>query len=500
MAKEKDFFSFLDRFTVVEDDSSSYEVGISDDGFSYLDMLSEKKAKQITFEDRQNKQTSAALDGSTGARGKSNIAKVETVNHDSLCFDTDLNKIIKDLQARRNRMRLLPLAASIAFVLFLAWLLLPTLLKVITGLIGAPVILLVLFNVWRWDAARKHVRFKYRITGAGQTAFNAINSALGKLASSEQVLYYTGRRHFEDTRYSGGATSLPTFAGIILDHRAPPLLDLDIKVWHIRIHGKDLYFMPDHLLVYDGARIGGISYGRIEISSLFQECQARDIARRTRDCEVVGNTWRFTNKDGSPDKRFNNNSEVPILKYGVLKLAGPNLDMQFFTTLQAASTNAPRGFAPMQNLAKKPQRNVAEARRGQTTDRRRAAAAPKSVNAPRSVPVDIYSVFMDAMCCVMAADKRATTSEQKRIHSLMQELGSGWSQEQINNYLKGFLDKVRKGQRQAILEDALGKAKAINKLGKGQQLLKCVQSLAEADGSLDPKEKQICDRFVEALS
>src|SRR6185369_17699305 len=35
-----------------------------------------------------------------------------------------------------------------------------------------------------------------------------------------------------------------------------------------------------------------------------------------RDAQIVDNTWRFVNKNGSPDKRFNNNKQLPITLYG----------------------------------------------------------------------------------------------------------------------------------------------------------------------------------------
>ena len=54
------FFSFLDHFNFIEDDSSSYEVGISDEGFSYLDLASEKKMKAISFQEKQKRETGAA--------------------------------------------------------------------------------------------------------------------------------------------------------------------------------------------------------------------------------------------------------------------------------------------------------------------------------------------------------------------------------------------------------------------------------------------------------
>lgn len=38
------------------------------------------------------------------------------------------------------------------------------------------------------------------------------------------------------------------------------------------------------------------------------------------DAEVVGHTWKKANKDGSPDRRFANNYQIPILKYGDIRL------------------------------------------------------------------------------------------------------------------------------------------------------------------------------------
>src|SRR5262249_7813183 len=38
------------------------------------------------------------------------------------------------------------------------------------------------------------------------------------------------------------------------------------------------------------------------------------------DSRVVGNTWRKANKDGSPDRRFANNFQIPIAEYGRLRI------------------------------------------------------------------------------------------------------------------------------------------------------------------------------------
>jgi hypothetical protein len=36
------------------------------------------------------------------------------------------------------------------------------------------------------------------------------------------------------------------------------------------------------------------------------------------DAKQVGTTWRYVNKNGTPDKRFNNNTQIPIMRYGVI--------------------------------------------------------------------------------------------------------------------------------------------------------------------------------------
>ncbi len=95
--------------------------------------------------------------------------------------------------------------------------------------------------------------------------------------------------------------------------------------------------MPDHVLIYDGARMGGINYGNLEVSTQTEVAQARDLAKPTRDAKIVGKTYRFVNNNGTPDKRFNNNTEIPLIEYGVLKLGGAGLDVSMFVTNQKSA-------------------------------------------------------------------------------------------------------------------------------------------------------------------
>ena len=42
------------------------------------------------------------------------------------------------------------------------------------------------------------------------------------------------------------------------------------------------------------------------------------------DAKVVGQTWAKSNKDGSPDRRFSNNYQIPVCLYGRLTMSSPS--------------------------------------------------------------------------------------------------------------------------------------------------------------------------------
>jgi uncharacterized tellurite resistance protein B-like protein len=481
MSEQKGFFSFLNHITFVDDDSSKYEIAIEDNGFSYLDMVSEKKAKRITFEQKQERETGAALDGSTRAHGKHNITKIDKIDHGSICFDTDLKSIIADVQARTNRLSLFPIASGgIALVIAMMLWVLPS----FWGIALLPASLfaafLLLWNVWRLDVSRKHANIKYSFSANGHAAFEAINSAVRKFSSSQQVLYYSGQKHFEDTRYSGGAQALPVFELVQLGQASPPLLALDMHVWHIRADHKDMYFLPDHLMVCDGGRIGGISYGKLSISTCFETTQARDVARKTNDCNVVDNTWRFVNNDGTPDQRFNNNATIPIVKYGVLQLSGPGLDMQFYTSLQTASVSAPEGFSGMMQLAKKPVVATSETRRQQAVG-------------------DICSSLLDAMCCIMVADGKVDETEKQVIQKVMANAKAPWDEQEINVRIQTFVKRVNEQRFAAVLQQVCQELAEVKRLGKSSVFLKCLMAVAKADGTVERAEAEVYGKFEAIL-
>jgi hypothetical protein len=50
------------------------------------------------------------------------------------------------------------------------------------------------------------------------------------------------------------------------------------------------------------------------------------------DSRVVGHTWLKANKDGSPDRRFADNYQIPIAEYGLRITSGTGLNEEYMVS------------------------------------------------------------------------------------------------------------------------------------------------------------------------
>lgn len=76
---------------------------------------------------------------------------------------------------------------------------------------------------------------------------------------------------------------------------------------------SDFIFFPDRLLVVDKNAVGAVNYGLLKID--IRQTRFIEEGAVPEDAKVVDHTWQFVNKGGGPDRRFNNNRELPILLY-----------------------------------------------------------------------------------------------------------------------------------------------------------------------------------------
>ncbi|MDR0475701.1 MAG: hypothetical protein LBH43_18780 [Treponema sp.] len=142
---------------------------------------------------------------------------------------------------------------------------------------------------------------------------------LFKLEEAKKVWVVKDEDRHGDGRRHAGATSAVSLELTGIYHSRIKGLETNARVPAI---GNHVYFFPDALFIYSGKKIRTISYKDIEVQ--LSTSQFREDGEIPSDAEKIGSTWKFVNNDGNPDRRFDNNRKIPILKYCGIKITGKN--------------------------------------------------------------------------------------------------------------------------------------------------------------------------------
>jgi hypothetical protein len=101
------------------------------------------------------------------------------------------------------------------------------------------------------------------------------------------------------------------------------VLQSDAKVLRLQnANGAALLVYPGFLMMMSGADIALVELRDIELT--FRQIRFTEDESIPSDSAVVGHTWAKCNKDGSPDRRFRGNYQVPVAGYGGLVLKAPS--------------------------------------------------------------------------------------------------------------------------------------------------------------------------------
>jgi len=197
------------------------------------------------------------------------------------------------------------------------------------------------------NAAKRMSRLFYELDETQRQKFSTVQQAIAHLSKSERIWRIDADTATSDWKRNAGASSLVRRTSIGVGNSYPPRVETNVSVPSVNTGRIRLFFLPDLILVLQDGRFGGVSYADFRV----QQSSTRFIENGyvAADTTVVGRTWRYVNKDGGPDRRFNNNVQLPILQYGVLVLAsskGLNIHLQTSSLQQGmAFANCWRTFA-----------------------------------------------------------------------------------------------------------------------------------------------------------
>jgi len=163
------------------------------------------------------------------------------------------------------------------------------------------------------DVRLKTVHLWFDLSDDAGARFKTFEQAIQLVAACHRIWRVTTQQATGDWKRNAGASSLVTRTSVALTRRLPRYLESNVRPFSLTCGGQTLYFFPDQVLVYEGNRVGAVSYDALEIDVDYIEFRETDGV--PGDARVVDHTWRYVNKSGGPDRRFSNNPQIPVCRY-----------------------------------------------------------------------------------------------------------------------------------------------------------------------------------------
>ncbi|WP_409190638.1 DUF4236 domain-containing protein [Bradyrhizobium sp. RDM4] len=184
------------------------------------------------------------------------------------------------------------------------------------------------------------VTLDYELSGEASERFAALKYAFDALAACSQIWRIPLERQESDWKRNAGVAKTIERAQTSLTRGNPHLIESNVDFLRISVGKEIIYFTPDCILVVAGDAVAALEYKDVEVVCKPTRFVEDDAA--PSDAQVVGETWRYVNRNGGPDRRFNNNRKLPICLYGEIDFksaAGLN------ERIQCSRVDVSEGFA-----------------------------------------------------------------------------------------------------------------------------------------------------------
>jgi len=118
-----------------------------------------------------------------------------------------------------------------------------------------------------------------------------------------------------------------------------------------------------------------------------------------------------------------------------------------------------------------------------------------SGRAATQIPEHLSNALLNALCCVMVADGRASRSEKAQIRQMMAEAGVLWDEHETDMRVASFIERIGRDGYRRILAAMLDEIPRFKADGASELLINCVERLIQSDGQATDRELQLCARM-----
>jgi hypothetical protein len=158
----------------------------------------------------------------------------------------------------------------------------------------------------------------FELPDAVRKAFSRLSDAFVMMAKSEKVWDMTTRVATDRARERTTAAHSVERKPVTFELGTCDLIQSEWKVPHLlNANGGDLFIYPGFILYY----VSSDAFALVDTTQVMIASAASPFIEEESvptDSRVIRQTWKKANKDGSPDRRFANNYQIPVVEYGGL--------------------------------------------------------------------------------------------------------------------------------------------------------------------------------------
>jgi tellurite resistance protein len=324
------------------------------------------------------------------------------------------------------------------------------------------------------------------------------------LGSSSCLWHIFWQAATSDWKRNAGASYLTRRTRVSCSAGGIPGIVSNIEPWSVVAGPQKLMFLPDRLLVREGRRLAGVPYEKLRATASatrFIETEGTPI-----DTRQVDRTWRYVNKSGGPDRRFNNNRELPVVEYGQLVLESDSGVQVIFNLSRAeAARRTAQAIDVLSALASQlvhdvetpppkmalVERVISPLSRGEGRPPVAPARPPADLPGTGEKLGDAFFVLLKS---VATADRRFSDVEKTAILDAVVTLLGG--DDTMRAHLFSKWDDA--GVRWVGSADALAVVEELP-IERRADFMRAAWAVAKADGRVTPKERERLDELAQRL-
>jgi hypothetical protein len=167
---------------------------------------------------------------------------------------------------------------------------------------------------------RCRVNFDIKLAPDLQAKYDALVRSFKRLAGSKKIWDLTSSQYNDQVATRTAASSSVDRTQVFFELSGIDRIDTTTAALRLQnANGADIFIYPTFIAMQSASkRLAIIEYREISVEHF--TVHFIEGSGVPSDSKIVGQSWYRCNKDGSPDRRFKENYQIPIAEYGQLEI------------------------------------------------------------------------------------------------------------------------------------------------------------------------------------